>query len=762
MKGCENLLTLIELKQAVLRKYFSSMNDNQFRAVVQTEGHLLLFAGAGSGKTTVLVNRTVNLIRFGNAFYDKASTTRLNLGDIQNLQNYLTDSEALTPQTLLDFAVSPCDPKEIMAITFTNKAAKELKARISTALGAQGCDVCAKTFHSLGAEILRKCGTKLGYDKAFSIYDTDDSKMIIVSCIKEFVQEYLNGKYLSDPFWSSQDPSILKVFISDLQEKPTGSASDCMEKISLAKDKLIDAESFCKLEANTDDLNVRLCTIVYKKYQKILYENNAMDFGDLLLNVIKLFSLYPNILAYYQNKYRYIMVDEYQDTNIAQFEIVKFFEGQYHNLCVVGDDDQSIYKFRGAEITNILNFPKYFSSTNIIKLEQNYRSTQNILFTANGFIKKNLFRASKTMWTQNILGAPIIYVKSDDAKLESEFISKTICQKIQEGAQYQDFAILYRINSLAKPLEPSLLEHRIPYFIYHGSKLSDSKIAKDIIAYLRFIDNPADSIQLKRILNTPKRGLGAKVLSNIFALSEQENCSAIQIIKNASLYPTFFKKSTIQKLSEFSQMIESFRTSSPKISVQELYASILKNTGYLEFLENSVKKEKDRYSNANIIRNLYEDIRSYEQQLDDISDSDLTEYLEWTTLSSSESEDCSDRISLMSIHSAKGLEFSYVFLVGFDRGLIPFLKTDIDIFTTKAPETLRKEKMEEERRLAYVAFTRAKNQLYLCSCKERTLYGKTCFYSPSEFAYEIPTNNLKFSLQKRPDDSHQKINVPIH
>lgn len=747
MKGII-MLSKMELKRTVMRKYFNRMNENQFQAVVQVNGHVLLFAGAGSGKTTVLVNRTINLMRFGNAYFDTAAAEKLTLDDIQNLQNYLAYDTPIPPKTLMNFAVSPCAPQEIMAITFTNKAANELKARISTALGKTGSSVCAKTFHSVCATILRKFPTKLGYGRKFAIYDSDDSKAIAFNCIKEFLIEFLSGRYYTDPYWMSQDPAILNAFITDIQNKPKGYASDCLEKISLAKDRLIDCNEFQKIVANSSDLVTHLCGIIYPKYQTYLEHNNSMDFGDLLMNTYKLFSMYPDILYFYQCKYRYIMVDEYQDTNIAQLQLIRLLENGYHNLCVVGDDDQSIYKFRGAEISNILDFQNQFPQTVIIKLEQNYRSSQNILRTANTFIAHNTIRAAKTMWTQNDIGTPICYVKSTDGKLEAEFIAKTIKKKVaEEHYRFQDFAILYRINALARPLEPSLLKYHIPHYIYHGASISDSKVAKDIIAYFKFISNPEDSLQLKRILNLPKRGLGPKVSEKITELSKQLNRSAFSIIKDAETFNEIFNAATVNKLKKFEVLIEDLQKISEEETVQYLFTELLKKTTYLTYLSNSLKTDKERDAAAATISAIQNDIENYESQIIQ-GTPDLTEYLEWTALASEDnSTDDENHVSLMSIHSAKGLEFPFVFLVGFDKGILPLLSVNIDIFSNKTISALRAEKMEEERRLAYVAFTRAKKKLYLCSCEERTLYGKTKIYSASEFAFEIPTDNIKFIQQ---------------
>ena len=662
------------------------LNDMQKRAVKRTDGPLLIIAGAGSGKTRVLTHRIAYLIE-------------------------------------------DCDvaPYNILAITFTNKAAAEMKERVEkiTPLGSQ---VWVSTFHSTCVRILRRYIDRLGYDTNFTIYDTDDQKSVIKEACKK-----------------------LNIDTKMLKERTIMSA------ISRAKDELVTPD---EMEINAgNDYNAKRIVGVYREYQKMLKTNNALDFDDLIFKTVELFKQNEDILTAYQERFRYIMVDEYQDTNTVQFKFVSMLAGKYGNLCVVGDDDQSIYKFRGANIQNILNFENTFDSAKVIKLEQNYRSTKTILEAANSVIKNNLGRKDKTLWTANNEGEKINFCLYEDAYKEAEGVVNGICAKVRDGWNYNDIAILYRTNAQSRLLEERLIVRNVPYRIYGGVNFYQRKEIKDILAYLKTIDNGMDAQAVRRIINVPKRGIGATTLERIQNFADYNGCTFWDALCNASQIPGIGR--SLNKIENFVTLILGFKAKQEYMSIQELTESVVRDTGYIEYLSESETKEEVENRQENIDEFINK-IVSYEvgDAQNDFDDS-VNNTLESTsvadgredvqvadnehfkpTLSGFLSEvaliadidnldQSGNQVMLMTLHSAKGLEFPVVFLVGMEEGIFPGFRS------IGEPEAI-----EEERRLCYVGVTRARENLFLTCSKMRTVFGSTSCNAPSRFLEEIPKELL--------------------
>ena len=692
---------ILQWKKAVMEREFSRMNGRQKEAVFHTDGPLLILAGAGSGKTTVLVNRIANLIRWGGAYHSTALPPELSQEDLDLLQAAAEEGRALPDAIRERLAVEPCRPWQILAITFTNKAAGELKNRLETMLGPAGGDIWASTFHSTCARMLRRDGERLGYTSHFTIYDTDDSRRLIKDC-----QKALNI-----------DDKVL-------------SYKSILAAISRAKDNLISPKEY-EQQAGKDNRLILLAQ-AYKLYQQRLKEADAMDFDDLICNAVRLFEECPDVLEYYQDKFRYVMVDEYQDTNHAQYMFVKLLAQKRQNLCVVGDDDQSIYKFRGATIENIMSFEKSFPRAAVIRLEQNYRSTQNILDAANAVISNNTERKGKTLWTENPAGAKIGIHTGYNEQDESDYIAKKVLEEVAAGRKYSDFAVLYRMNSQSNILEKMFVKSGVPYRIIGGLRFYERKEIRDMIAYLSVINNPTDEMRLRRIINQPKRSIGDKTIAQASEIAATLGESLFDVICHADSYEPL--KRTAPKLLQFAELMQSLIEASndPDVSLNDLYHLILDRTNYIEALKAAENDDaQDRIDNIN---ELSSNIIKYEE--DNGDEASLSGFLEEVSLMTDidNFDETADTVVMMTMHSAKGLEFPVVFLPGFEEGIFPGLQA---IYNPN--------EIEEERRLAYVAITRAKEELYILNAESRMIFGSTSRNKPSRFIAEIPEELIERS-----------------
>lgn len=699
----KNLNKFLELRKKIIEKDFARMNDKQKQAIFTVNGPLLILAGAGSGKTTVLVNRIANIIKYGNAYNDVFIPEFVDEACINKLKIYAQNEDNSTDLPF-NLSVDSARPWQILAITFTNKAANELKERLVNMLGEIGNDVWASTFHSTCAKILRQHAEKLGYSNHFTVYDTDDVKRLIKEC-----QQTLNI-----------DDKIL-------------SHKSIISAISHAKDNMISHKEYSHQAGN--DYRLTQIAKVYNMYQMRLIEADAMDFDDLLFNTVTLFRKCPDVLEYYQDKFHYVMVDEYQDTNKVQYEFIKLICQKRKNLCVVGDDDQSIYKFRGATIENILNFEKTYKDAKIIKLEQNYRSTQNILDAANAVIENNSERKGKKLWTQNNAGEKIHLHTAFNENDEANYIAETILNKVATGANYSDFAILYRMNAQSSNIERTFIKSGISYRIIGGHRFYERKEIRDVIAYLSVINNPNDEVRLRRIINRPKRSIGDKTISKITEIAAQTGQSLLEIIRHADEYSDLLRAAL--KLKKFANLIDGLIEASdnPDFSLHNLYQKVLEDTDYVE----NINLEKDdvdaRIENIN---ELLSNIIKYEQENGDFAS--LEGFLEEVSLMTDidNYDNNANAVTLMTMHSAKGLEFPVIFLPGFEEGIFPGTQS-----------IYNPEELEEERRLAYVGITRAKKELYIINAETRMLFGSTSRNKPSRFSLEIPESLIEKTENKR-------------
>ena len=681
-------------RQTYISRQFSKLNPMQQEAVRTTQGPLLLLAGAGSGKTTVLINRIANLMRFGRGSDCHEVPDGISQEDVaflENLEEEPSDEDRLRADRLC--AVEPAVPWSIMAITFTNKAANEMKERLSLLLGPEAEDIWAMTFHAACCRILRRDIEQMGYGRSFTIYDTSDSERIM----KEIVRDM------------------------GLDDK-TFPARYVLAAISKEKDKMISpGEMLEKAEAQGD---VRAIPIAkaYARYQQQLRDNNALDFDDIIYVTVQLLQQNPDVREYYQRKFRYILVDEYQDTNHMQYLLTSLLAGGYQNICVVGDDDQSIYRFRGATIENILNFEKQYPGTRTIRLEQNYRSTQSILNAANAVISHNIGRKGKRLWTDNGKGDPITVYEASDEGTEGNFVAGKILAG-SRGKQFRDYAILYRTNAQSNALEYALKRNGIPYRVIGGTRFFDRAEVKDMLSYLCVINNRFDDLRLKRIINNPPRGLGQKTIETASRLAEAEHKPLYAVIADAGNYGPLEKSAG--KFRQFSDMVESLaQLLDDGMSLPDFYEEVLVRTGYEDMLK--AKETEENKTRLENVRELKSSIYSYVENAETPS---LAGFLEeialYTDLEQYNEGD--DAVVMMTMHSAKGLEFPHVFLVGFEDGLFPGMRAIGDA-----------EEMEEERRLCYVAITRAKQTLTISYARQRMIYGRTAASLPSRFLKEIP------------------------
>lgn len=632
----------------------SGFNDKQREAILETEGQVLVLAGAGSGKTTMLVSRLAYIL------------------ETKNVRPY-----------------------NILAITFTNKAAAEMRERIEAKIGPVARDMWISTFHSACVRILRGSIDRIGFDSSFVIYDSADSKTVIKDCMKEL----------------NIDDRLFPIRM-------------LQSEISHAKDNLQDSTAYALI--NSTDHRKKTIADVYELYQKKLKKNNALDFDDIVFATVRVLSENPDILEKYRERFQYIMVDEYQDTNNAQYMLVSLLAGSDGNICVVGDDDQSIYRFRGANIRNILDFEKEYPNAHVVKLEQNYRSTSNILNAANAVISNNRGRKGKNLWTAQEGGEPILSHVAFNEHDEARFIAGEISNRVKNGARFSDFAILYRTNAQSRVIEEMLLQYAVPYRVLAGLRFYDRKEIKDIIAYLRLIHNPSDAVSLKRIINEPKRGIGAASLEKAEILASENDLSLFDVILFANEYSELSRAQV--KMVEFGRLIKSLQKAAAGSSVADFVARVLNESGYMAMLEleNSVEA-RTRIENLN---EFVSAVVEYEKTAENPSLGGFLENVALVSEIDAYDED-QDACVLMTVHSAKGLEFPVVFLSGLEDGLFPSSRSTTD------------EDIEEERRLCYVAITRAKKLLYITQARSRTVFGKTAPSFPSRFFREIPAEYIK-------------------
>ena len=692
--------------EASFDRLYSNLNTEQKAAVQAVTGPLLVIAGAGSGKTTVLVHRIANIIRFGRLSEFAEPYSGGSDEDAALLEKAFEGSNDDLAEALSDFAVDPCPAWAVMCITFTNKAANEMKARLEKTLGAEAAsEIWAGTFHSICMRLLRRFNENAGLAKGFTIYDTDDTKRLLNAIVKDL----------------------------DINEHIL-TAKSAANIISRAKESLISCVEFAV--QNNSDLRLRKAAEVYTEYQRRLAEASAVDFDDIIVKTVELLKHDEEVRDYVQRRFRYVCVDEYQDTNHAQFVLTSLFAGGRRNLMVVGDDDQSIYRFRGATIENILNFDENFKDARVIKLERNYRSTAKILDAANAVIANNKGRRGKKLWTENGEGKNVLIKQLQNQNSEARYIADEIMKGVRdEGRSFSDYAILYRMNAQSSSLEGVFSKSGISYRILGGTRFYDRKEIKDIVAYLCVVANPGDTLRLKRIINEPKRKIGDATIEAIEKLANAEGTSMYDIILRANEYTALARSAT--KLIEFARLIESFRDQANEGALtSELVRYVIEKSGYRAMLEAAGIAEIDRLKN---IEELVSNAVEYEKDNDEAS---LYGFLEDIALVSDidNYDENADAVVMMTIHSAKGLEFPYVFLPGMEEGMFPSV------------QSMNEEaELEEERRLAYVAITRAEKELCCTYVRERLLYGKTQYNRLSRFAGEIPEDYC----------THEKIERPV-
>lgn len=704
---------ILALRRAVLEKDFARMNDRQKQAVFTVNGPLLILAGAGSGKTTVLINRIANILRYGDAYNSTYLRDDLDENDIAACKAYIENGTPLTTESQEHLSVSACAPWRIMAITFTNKAAGELKDRLCAMLGETANDIWASTFHSTCARILRHDGERIGYSSHFTVYDTDDQRRLMKNILKEL----------------------------DISEKNITPKS-ILNEISRAKDSLISPAEYALTVG--DDFRLKIISRAYTTYQKRLEDADAMDFDDLINKVVELFKKCPDVLEYYQNRFRYLMVDEYQDTNHAQYTFVRMLAEKSGNLCVVGDDDQSIYKFRGATIENILSFENTFQNATVIRLEQNYRSTQNILDAANAVIEHNTERKGKTLWTQNGTGAMIHLHTAENETDEAERITKIILDGVAAGRKFSDYAVLYRMNSQSLTFERNFAKSGVPHRIIGGTRFYERREIREMIAYLSVINNPSDEMRLRRIINTPKRSIGDRSVEVAAQIGQQTGETLFEVVSHAKDYPALSRAAN--KMTLFAAQMQGLieLNNDEKVTLGELYDELVERIDYLNFLKtDDPESAEDRAAN---VQELASNLRRFEEEN---PEGTLSDFLEEVSLITDidNYDNNADSVVLMTVHSAKGLEFPVVFLPGMEENIFPGMAS------VYVPS-----EVEEERRLAYVAITRAKEELYIFHAESRMIFGMTNRNRVSRFVEEIPEMLVEHTRSR--DYSARPVSMP--
>lgn len=704
---------ILALRRAVLEKDFARMNDRQKQAVFTVNGPLLILAGAGSGKTTVLINRIANILRYGDAYNSTYLRDDLDENDIAACKAYIENGTPLTTEMQKHLSVSACAPWRIMAITFTNKAAGELKDRLCAMLGEAANDIWASTFHSTCARILRHDGERIGYSSHFTVYDTDDQRRLMKSILKEL----------------------------DISEKNITPKS-ILNEISRAKDSLIPPAEYALTVG--DDFRLKIISRAYTTYQKRLKDADAMDFDDLINKVVELFKKCPDVLERYQDRFRYLMVDEYQDTNHAQYTFVRMLAEKSGNLCVVGDDDQSIYKFRGATIENILSFENTFQNATVIRLEQNYRSTQNILDAANAVIEHNTERKGKTLWTQNGTGAMIHLHTAENETDEAERITKIILDGVAAGRKFSDYAVLYRMNSQSLTFERNFAKSGVPHRIIGGTRFYERREIREMIAYLSVINNPSDEMRLRRIINTPKRSIGDRSVEVAAQIGQQTGETLFEVVSHAKDYPALSRAAN--KMTLFAAQMQGLieLSNDEEVTLGELYDELVERIDYLNFLKtDDPESAEDRAAN---VQELASNLRRFEEEN---PEGTLSDFLEEVSLITDidNYDNNADSVVLMTVHSAKGLEFPVVFLPGMEENIFPGMAS------VYVPS-----EVEEERRLAYVAITRAKEELYIFHAESRMIFGMTNRNRVSRFVEEIPEMLVEHTRSR--DYSARPVSMP--
>ena len=681
----------IAARRSVIEADFKRLNPMQRQAVLATEGPLLILAGAGSGKTTVLINRVANLLKYGRASDTDEIPENATEADLAVLE------AGPSPEAQRIAAYGRVEPWRIIAITFTNKAADELKTRLEGMLGPEANDIWARTFHSACVRILRRDADRLGYPRDFTIYDTADRLSVMRSILREL----------------------------DLDDKVYPPKS-VLARLDAARDELLSPELFAGRYGSSGDVRLRKISEIYKLYAQRLFAAGAMDFDDLLYNTVRLFRECPDVLEHYQRQFKYVLIDEYQDTNNLQYMLASMLAGGWGNICVVGDDDQSIYKFRGATIENILSFEKEFKGCRTIRLEQNYRSTGHILDAANAVIANNTERKGKTLWTNAGAGDKLLLYTAQNEDDEAQFVASRILAWRGGGGNFRDCAVLYRMNAQSNRLEFAFKRNGIPYRVVGGMRFFDRAEVKDMLAYLTVLLTPGDDLRLARIINSPQRGIGEKTIETARQLAVRLGTSLYEVVRHANEYEEL--RRAAPKLIAFSDMMQRLRSLAESESLDRLYDAVLEETGYARALQE--KGGDEALARLENINELKTNILGYIKETGDESLAGfLDEVALYTDIDSYDRE--ADCAIMMTMHSAKGLEFPNVFIVGAEEGLFPGARCIGD-----------PEEMEEERRLCYVALTRAKEHLYITCARQRMIFGRTTMNLPSRFVEEIPPEHL--------------------
>ncbi len=699
------------VRKQIIEREFAHLNPMQRQAVMATEGPLLLLAGAGSGKTTVLIHRVANLLKYGRGSDSSEVPAFAGEEELQFLRDYLAHPEpdqAERAERLC--AVEPAVPWSIIAITFTNKAAGELKDRLERMLGPSAMDVWASTFHSACVRILRRDIDRLGFDKSFTIYDSADSQRVIKDIVKDF-------QYEEKAF---QPRTVLNY-------------------ISNAKDAMVLPDQFAAEWVTRGDWRMERIAKIYREYVKRLRDANALDFDDIILHAVTLLQTCQDVREHYQRKFRYVLIDEYQDTNHLQYLLASLLAGERKNICVVGDDDQSIYRFRGANIENILSFESEYQNARVIRLEQNYRSTQNILDASNAVIRNNDGRKGKTLWTDNGTGDKVQVQTVFNESAEADFVAGSILKAFSEGRDWRDNAVLYRMNAQSNQLEYAFKRNAIPYKIIGGTRFFDRAEVKDMLAYLCVVNNPMDDLRLRRIINVPARGIGARSVDLVQSIAYREGIPMFQVLMQAEQYGELSRSAA--KLQDFASLVIELQGKAEAMDLDEFYDALCCDSGYLTMLE--AKNDVESRSRAENVKELKSSIVQY---LDTQSETaSLSGFLDEVALYTDldDQDGTENSVVMMTMHSAKGLEFPAVYVVGMEENVFPGSRAMGEI-----------EEMEEERRLCYVAMTRAKEHLTMTNARQRMLFGHTTTNPPSRFLAEIPEENRDWAgkqQEQRPE-----------
>ena len=703
----EEELRFCKARRAVIEREFGKLNPQQRQGVLATEGPLLLLVGAGSGKTTVLINRVANLMKYGRGSDSPEVPDRITRDDLAFLEGYAAHPDPARRDRAEGLCrLEPAAPWSILAITFTNKAAGELKDRLERMLGPAALDVWASTFHSACVRILRRDIHRLGFNSSFTIYDTDDSLRVVKDILRE-----LN--------------------LDDKQFPPR----TILGYISRAKDAMKLGPDYLAECRQSGDFRLTRIAEVYAEYQKRLWDASALDFDDLILHTVRLLQQCEDVRSYYQRKFRYVLIDEYQDTNNLQYQLASLLAGGYENFCVVGDDDQSIYRFRGATIENILSFEQQYPGCRVIRLEQNYRSTGNILGAANAVIRNNQGRKGKELWTEKPGGEPVRLYTAMNENDEAQYVAGQILADYAQGKPWKDHAVLYRMNAQSNQMEQAFKRNGIPYRIFGGTRFFDRAEVKDMVAYLCVLNNPDDDLRLQRIINNPPRGIGQTTVQRAQAIAAERGVSLWSVVSRPREWPDLQKAAP--RLAQFAELMEGLRQLSRTMPLPEFYEELLSRTGYAVMLEGkNTVEDRTRLEN---VRELLTSINGYLENAGE--EPSLAGFLDEIALYTDldQRDDSENCVVMMTMHAAKGLEFPVVFVVGAEEGIFPGVRAIGEA-----------EEMEEERRLCYVAMTRAKERLFMTCASQRMLFGRTSSNLPSRFLEEIPEEYLRREGRRTP------------